>query len=83
MNIDILDLAQKLSGLGLTTVLILILLGGRFKYWVWGYQLIESEARNERLLAEAKAETKEWKALALRNLEMAKVLVTSTTEGKS
>lgn len=80
---DILDLGSNLS---VVVGLILVLVGGRLKWWVWGYQYEQLRTDMREQIAEERAETHEWKALALRNLEVAKVLVSNvrpSTEGPS
>ena len=51
---ELLDLAQKLSGLGFGTFLFLVLYGSYKGLWVWGWQLKQCEA-----------DVAEWKAMAL------------------
>jgi hypothetical protein len=60
MSLDLVALAEKLSGAGLPVLAVLILLGGWKRFWVWGYQL--EEMRQER---------DEWRRMALRGTEFA------------
>lgn len=60
----LLDVASKLS---IITGLLLILVGGSRKLWVWGYQLREAEDRHAKREAELKEEVREWKELARRH----------------
>lgn len=69
---DLLQLAQKLSGASLATLLILILIGGWKKVWVFGYQLNEMEAQVERMRLERDG----WKELALKATGLAENSVT-------
>jgi hypothetical protein len=73
--VDLFELASKLSGAGLATLLIFILVGGWKRMWVWGYQLEQLRTDMKEQLLDERAEKQEWKSLALRNLEVAKVLV--------
>jgi hypothetical protein len=75
--VDLFELASKLSGAGLATLLIFILVGGWKRMWVWGYQLEQLRTDMKEQLLDERAEKQEWKSLALRNLEVAKVLVAS------
>ena len=79
------EIVELGSNLSVVVGLILVLVGGRLKWWVWGYQYEQLRADMREQIAEERAETHEWKALALRNLEVAKVLVSSVrpTEGHS
>lgn len=58
------DLAQKLSGLGFATTLVLILIGSYRGIWVWGSQLQKAEK-----------EAAEWKAMALQAAGLAETSV--------
>ena len=69
------EIVELGSNLSVVVGLILVLVGGRLKWWVWGYQYEQLRADMREQIAEERAETHEWKALALRNLEVAKVLV--------
>lgn len=60
MNVDIFAMAEKLSGAGLTTIVLLILISGWKRIWVWGYQIDE-----------CRAERDEWKRMALRGTDFA------------
>lgn len=51
--VEILEFAQKLGGVGLGTLLILILYGSYKGVWVWGSQLRKAEA-----------DAMEWKTIA-------------------
>ena len=82
MNVDLITLAQKLSTVGFPTLLILVLIGSRFKVWAWFWQLddlkkVHEDARVEwrARLAEEIAEKNEWKTIALRNISVAKTAV--------
>lgn len=44
---DFIAIAEKLSGAGLATLLVFILIGGQKKIWVWGYQLEEMRAERD------------------------------------
>ena len=79
------EIVELGSNLSVVVGLILVLVGGRLKWWVWGYQYEQLRADMREQIAEERAETHEWKALAIRNLEVAKVLVSSVrpTEGHS
>jgi hypothetical protein len=61
---EVLDFAQKLSGLGFGTFLVLILYGSYKGVWVWGRQLHE-----------AKQDVAEWKAMALHAAGLAETTV--------
>lgn len=50
---DLIKISHALSEAGLVTLLVLILIGGQRKWWVYGWQLEESERRAD-----------EWKAMA-------------------
>lgn len=58
--VEAVDIAQKLSGAGLATLLVLIILGSYKGIWVWGYQLQKAEADGQ-----------EWKRLAMQGIGMA------------
>lgn len=67
MDITAITLAQVLSTLrdaGVIGLLVMIILGGYKKWWVWGY-----------LYEEAKKEADEWKEIALKGTELADRMV--------
>jgi len=68
---EILAVAEKLSGVSLAALLILVLWLGATKRWVWGYQLVECEARSVRDVAAAEKREAEWKAMATRATDQA------------
>lgn len=55
--IDVIGLTEALSAVGVTTLLILILIGGWRRWWVFGWAYREKYDECER-----------WKALAMRSL---------------
>lgn len=61
---EIIDIAQKLSGLGFGTLLALILYGSYKGIWVWGRQLTRAED-----------DVKEWKSMALTAAGLAETTV--------
>lgn len=61
---EFLALAQKLSGIGFGTLLLLILIGSYKGVWCWGYQLQKAEAAAER-----------WQAMALQAAGLAETSV--------
>ena len=62
---EIITLAEKASHLGLATLLIIILVGGFRKWWVYGWQLTEAQAKCAEQLAASAIREEDWKALAL------------------
>lgn len=84
---DIFDIGSNVT---LVSGLIFVLVGGYRRWWVWGDQYRELKADMLKQLDEARTdlraqltdertEKQEWKSLALRNLEVAKVLVSGST----
>jgi len=63
---ELVDLAGKLSGVGLATVLILILIGGWKGLWVFGWVQMRERAMLEQQRDQLFKEREEWKTLALR-----------------
>ncbi len=63
---ELVDLAGKLSGAGLATVLILILIGGWKGLWVFGWVQMRERAMLEQQRDQLFKEREEWKTLALR-----------------
>ncbi len=63
---ELVDLAGKLSGAGLATVLILILIGGWKGLWVFGWVQMRERAMLEQQRDQLFKERDEWKTLALR-----------------
>ena len=63
---ELVDLAGKLSGAGLATVLILILIGGWKGLWVFGWVQMRERAMLEQQRDHLFKEREEWKTLALR-----------------
>lgn len=55
--VDVVGLTEALSAVGVTTLLILILIGGWRRWWVFGWAYREKRDECER-----------WKALAIRSL---------------
>lgn len=70
---EFLEFATKLSGAGMATVLLLIIYLGLKKVWVFGYQLVDCEARSATLLRESRDRELEWKAIAREGVSAAKV----------
>lgn len=69
---DVLTFATALKDIALSTALILVLYGGYKRWWVFGQQLIEAQAREEACkadytarLAAAERREDEWKKQAL------------------
>jgi hypothetical protein len=60
VNVDLMTLAEKLSGAGLATLLIMILVGGWRQYWVFGWQFKQLQDERD-----------EWKRMALRGTDFA------------
>lgn len=65
-------LAEKLSGISLAALLLIVLWLGATKRWVWGYQLVECQARAIADVAAARERELEWKAIAREGLAAAK-----------
>ncbi len=63
---ELVDLAGKLSGAGLATILILILIGGWKGLWVFGWVQMRERAMLEQQRDQLFKEREEWKTLALR-----------------
>ncbi len=68
---EVIALARDLSGVGFGTLLVLILFGSYKGYWVWGRQLIEQKADDERRLAIALSEKAKWESIAMKALGLA------------
>lgn len=68
---EILDIAQKLSGAGLATLLFIILFGSYKGIWVWGRQLDEAKLKCSEELREAKDKGAEWQRMALQGVGLA------------
>lgn len=62
--LELFQLSEKLSGAGLAVLLILVLVGGYRKWWVWGWQLTEAEVRHEKEKEVYKEREQEWKNIA-------------------
>jgi hypothetical protein len=62
---EIWETIKQVNELSVGALLILILIGGYRKWWSWGYQLTECEARWAALLVAAERRENEWKELAL------------------
>lgn len=60
------------------TLLLLALGSGARKMWVWGYQLTDSEAREEK----AEARATRWEAIALRALKVTEKAVNGNGTGR-
>ena len=60
---------QSLSDVGLVVLLFLVLFGGSRKWWVWGWQLAECEARSEKAVAAEREIAREWKEIALPSVQ--------------
>lgn len=61
---SLIDIAQKLSGVSLATILICILIGSYKGIWVWGYQLQKCEA-----------DSAQWKTMALQAAGLAETSI--------
>jgi hypothetical protein len=77
---EMLALAERLSGAGLATLLILILYGGFRKWWVFGYQMTECETRCAALITAANQREAEWKQIARDGGQLAKTAVDMARE---
>lgn len=62
------DIASKIT---LSLGLLLVLIGGWRRVWVWGYQLTECETRAAKRELELKEEIREWKDVNRFNGRMA------------
>lgn len=60
----IVELVQVLRDGGMLAGLLLILVGGFRRWWVWGYQLVEMQRERD-----------EWKGLFLRSMKVAETAV--------
>lgn len=86
MPTDLVSLATAVKDLAFSTALILVLYGGAKKWWVFGYQLTQAEAREtacraeyEARLTAAQRREDEWKELALNGGYIARQAVDSLT----
>lgn len=86
MPTDALTLAAALKDVAFSTALILVLYGGWKRWWVFGQQLLEAQAREEACKAEytarltaAERREDEWKAAALDGRYIARKAVDSLT----
>jgi hypothetical protein len=68
---EIIDLAQKLSGVSLAALLLCILFGSYKGIWCWGYQLRKAEE-----------ESAQWKAMALQAAGLAETSVNIAERSK-
>jgi hypothetical protein len=69
---DILSIASAFKDVAFSTALIILLYGGAKRWWVFGYQLTEAQAREDACKAEYQARLDaamkredQWKELAL------------------
>lgn len=86
---EILTIAEKLSGVSLFTMMIILVYLGATKRWAWGRELIECETRCAQQLAAAERRieaaekrteaaekrTKEWQEITLNVLQASKEIV--------
>jgi hypothetical protein len=75
--LEILTFAEKLAGASLAMLLIVVLVGGYRRWWVWGHQYVEMRAdyqqrlqaridEYEHRLEAAERKAAEWQRMALR-----------------
>jgi hypothetical protein len=69
--VDVTKILDVLSKVSIITGLLLILIGGYRRLWVWGYQLEDERTRAAKREDELKAEIREWKEVARRNEQFA------------
>lgn len=62
----IVQLANKLSGVGFATLLLVILWGSWKNVWVWSRDVERLTKQYEALLAKAEEQTEWWRSLAIR-----------------
>lgn len=62
---EFLKIADEFSRAGLYTLLLFILFASWKRWWVWGYQLAEAEARCAAVALAASKREEEWKSIAL------------------
>jgi hypothetical protein len=73
--VEVLALAQKLSGIGFGTMLAVILIGSYYRKWVWGRELDELRAGYEKQLGEVKDARNKWESIAIRAAGLAENVV--------
>ncbi len=59
------SLYQKLSGVGLGTLLFLILVGSRMRIWRWEQDFVDLKADYEKRLATVDQDRLRWQAIAM------------------
>lgn len=74
---EILAAVGEVSKLSLPTLLILILVGGYRKWWVWGWALTEAEARHAREIEACEKRSAEWKNIAMTGRDIVRGAVES------
>jgi hypothetical protein len=83
---DLLTFATALKDVAFSTALIILLYGGAKRWWVFGYQLTEAQAREDACKVEYQARLDaaqhredQWKELALNGGYLARQAVDSLT----
>ena len=61
---EAISVINKLAAGGLATLLIAILVAGKYKIWVWGYAYEEMVKEKDAQIAYERAEKNEWRQLA-------------------
>jgi hypothetical protein len=61
----VLKLIEGLKALGTVGMLVFIIYGGYKRWWVWGYQLTDLDARYQRELESSHVRESEWREIAL------------------
>jgi hypothetical protein len=68
---DILKIAERLSSVGLATLLLLVLIGNKLRIWRWGADYLDQEARHRQEKVELLERVKYWQDLSERFLGLA------------
>jgi len=77
---DVFQVVEKLAAGGFVTFLVAILLAGKYRVWVWGYQLDEAVRDKEKQIEEQRHEKEQWRSQALGARDLTERSVTLSTK---
>lgn len=69
---EIVATAKEISDLSFGVVMLLILVGGYFRWWVWGYQLTDCVAKAKDEISREQKYADRWEQLALEGIATAR-----------
>lgn len=58
------EVAKEVAAGGFATFLVIVLIAGKYRVWMWGYHYDEMVKEKDELIAYERAEKNEWRSMA-------------------